>query len=447
MRGSSLCLSVFVLSLAPGSAGALFASPLQDEKPAPEPADDAGVERRLAESEKARRELADRLKLLEKKVTEAVKPVPATAERVGRIETALAALERKIGGSSEAPGGLAARLEGLERAGTDLGKRLAATEAGLPKLRNQIAALSAARARYDKLLQESLALHRLLTDRVKQLKQAHESLDAELEAEVGRREAVSKDVVQLEKRLAGERERRRTLESTVAEHARRRQATEKALSELATEVTAEKRRTSEQGKALVVLDQGLRKSAALLSALMGGLEGQGRRIERAETFGRETRRQTGDVRDDLRGVKVAMLYSVRDPEANPYRDHYPYLGIVHEYLDAKASLGNGLEEGEGIRIRRISTSGPAHDSPLLRGDLILRVDGRPVRSSGMVRPGTIVSRWEKREPMPTYVTSRLPGDTIEIEYVQFGDPGRVRLTLSCRKCGEACPFRVDQERE
>ena len=151
---------------------------------------------------------------------------------------------------------------------------------------------------------------------------------------------------------------------------------------------------------------------------------------------------------EFRAVKLHLLYAGHRPEGKPLHakpvypneEHFAFLGIVHEYLDTKVASAFGLDEGQGVRIRRIAYRSPAHDSDLYRGDIILRANGVPVKSSGLMRPRPVVSPWEERNPMPDFLTSHLPGEPVELEYVRNGVVRKARIRLSCQTDEAECPF-------
>ena len=63
-----------------------------------------------------------------------------------------------------------------------------------------------------------------------------------------------------------------------------------------------------------------------------------------------------------------------------------------------------------------------------------------MKSADLMRPRPVVSRWKERQPMPNFLTDRLPGEWVELEYVRRGKVRKIRVRLGCQTDGDSCPF-------
>jgi hypothetical protein len=173
-------------------------------------------------------------------------------------------------------------------------------------------------------------------------------------------------------------------------------------------------------------------------------------MESAEAANREDRETDRRTADELRGIKRRLLlsnYGCSDgdsPEAfyYPFQDHFAHLGMEYEYLAADRAAAFGLRGGEGIRIRSVRPGSPAHEAGLRAGDAVLRVDGKPVRPSGLKGRRLVGERWVNRAEIPDYVAAFLPGDRAEFEVAYTEAARKAAVRVGCRVCGEKCPFSV-----
>ncbi len=120
--------------------------------------------------------------------------------------------------------------------------------------------------------------------------------------------------------------------------------------------------------------------------------------ERSEIeFLRDGERRTAEVVLAQRDFEEAAPLA----EANPPESGAPgRLGIVGETLTPELAERLG-SDFEGVLIRGVTTGGAAHRAGLQRGQIILEVDGRPVRSTADL--GRALSEVEAGEPFPIWV--------------------------------------------
>ncbi|HYC54750.1 MAG TPA: DegQ family serine endoprotease [Candidatus Binatia bacterium] len=62
-----------------------------------------------------------------------------------------------------------------------------------------------------------------------------------------------------------------------------------------------------------------------------------------------------------------------------------WLGVAIQPLDRDISEALGIDQGQGVLIADVTEGGPAEEAGLQRGDVVLSVDGRAVRSTGELR--------------------------------------------------------------
>ncbi len=137
-------------------------------------------------------------------------------------------------------------------------------------------------------------------------------------------------------------------------------------------------------------------------------------------------RDHADKLDFERMADITELGSnVVDRLANMDEDAFPrfraggFLGIQHARVGKSERRRWRLDDDEGVRVERVLDDSPARTAGLKRGDILVRLDGRPLHHDNIVdRLGGIGA-----------------GVEIEIELLRDGEPQRVRLTLARRPDG------------
>lgn len=383
-----------------------------------------------------------RLKDLEKRVAEAEK----VAGRLKELEAAHGALERRLAESERGPKELGLKIRELEKASPEIQARLKDLELARAALEKRAGEADRARQEHEAA---RLALDKRLSE-AERSRAEHDAARAALErriAEVDRarqellkpirdletgRDALQKRVAEVDREIQGARV---ALETKVTESDRARQDQAAALERKVTEVD---RRREE----LVPPVRDLQSARARLEQEARSLAV---RLQAQEIATMEGRERALRVRSEVRETRLALLRTgfpgpFGDGTIYPNEDHFAFLGVVFDYLKKDASERLGLAEGEGIALRRIDLRTPAHESDLNHGDIITRVDGVPVRSSGVRTSKNPAGPWEDHAPLPTFLAERLPGERVRVEYVRAGETRQVEIELGCRKCAGACPF-------
>jgi C-terminal processing protease CtpA/Prc len=107
----------------------------------------------------------------------------------------------------------------------------------------------------------------------------------------------------------------------------------------------------------------------------------------------------------------------------------PWLGVYMQTLDE--SMRDALHySGDGVLINRLVSGGPAERAGIRRGDLIVRFDGRTVRSPDDLRD---------------MVSDRRVGDGVDVTVVRDGRERTIRVTLSDRGEGDVTRRMRDDE--
>lgn len=106
-----------------------------------------------------------------------------------------------------------------------------------------------------------------------------------------------------------------------------------------------------------------------------------------------------------------------------------YLGIVIQDLTADLAESFGLDSTQGVLVADVTKNSPGEKAGLQQGDIIVKLDGKPVTTSGsfrnqiaMLKPNTTVQLTvlrDKREKQMTVVTEQRPED--ESAFYKDGD--------------------------
>ncbi|MEM7293677.1 MAG: PDZ domain-containing protein, partial [Pseudomonadota bacterium] len=88
--------------------------------------------------------------------------------------------------------------------------------------------------------------------------------------------------------------------------------------------------------------------------------------------------------------------------------------VMIQDLDKSLAESFGLDRPRGALVSQVTADGPAQDSGIKAGDIILEYDGKPVDSSS---------------DLPPLVGSTTPGDTVEVELVRAGEAVLLDVTI------------------
>ncbi len=91
-----------------------------------------------------------------------------------------------------------------------------------------------------------------------------------------------------------------------------------------------------------------------------------------------------------------------------------YLGVGIQDLDSETARDIGLPNAEGVYINHVTTNGAAEDAGLLKGDVVIGLNG---------------TRVKRTSELQEYVGRYRPGDQVSIEYWRGGKKSRIRVTL------------------
>jgi serine protease DegQ len=93
------------------------------------------------------------------------------------------------------------------------------------------------------------------------------------------------------------------------------------------------------------------------------------------------------------------------------------IGILVQTLTPELADAMELPNEAGALISQVASDSPAGREGLERGDVVLEMDGRPIRSSADLR---------------SRIGTRTIGDEIELLVLHAGETRRVRLTIVAR---------------
>lgn len=96
------------------------------------------------------------------------------------------------------------------------------------------------------------------------------------------------------------------------------------------------------------------------------------------------------------------------------RAEHPYLGVVPLPVTDELSESFGLGVEEGALVQSVSEGSPAARARLREGDVIVELDGQPIRTV---------------EDLYAAIREREPGQTVELTIVREGDRRTVEVTL------------------
>jgi len=351
--------------------------------------------------------------------------------RLKDLEATRAGFEKRQADAEKVVQEMAARFKEAEQTRAAQEKRLADLQA-------QVQEAQAARAALEKRLVDGEKGSQQSADRLRQI----ETLGVSLESRLAEGEKRTQESANRLKEL---QVARATLEARVAEIDRARQELMAPLRELqAACVALEKRMAEADGsrKDLLVPLRALETARASMEPRLERLEINDRRfldrMAAAENSGEVDRGRGLALRADLQRVKLALLSAGgngADADARPawsksLEEHFATLGVVYEFA-----------KGEGMRLVRVARHTPADAADLNHGDVVLRVNGVPVKTTGVTAPRSSIEKWwDSPQGYPNFVLHHMPGETVQLEYRRDGELDWVRVRLSCGKCGDACSF-------
>ncbi|HSJ96618.1 MAG TPA: DegQ family serine endoprotease [Myxococcota bacterium] len=174
-------------------------------------------------------------------------------------------------------------------------------------------------------------------------------------------------------------------------------------------------------------------TAGIVSALHRRNIGAGRYDDFIQTDAAINPGNSGGPLIDLRGQVVGINTAI-NPRANTIgfavpinmaKDILPslrtagfvtrgWLGVVIQRVTPDLQEAMGLESTEGALVSRVDPQGPAQTAGVERGDVILRFDGKPIRSM---------------EDLPRLVAAAPPGSTAELTVRRAGEDRTVKVEL------------------
>lgn len=112
-----------------------------------------------------------------------------------------------------------------------------------------------------------------------------------------------------------------------------------------------------------------------------------------------------------------------------------YIGVQIGMVDPITAKGFGMKEAKGVVVQELVKGGAAEAAGVLKGDVILEVDGREVN---------------KQNELQSYIATRHPGDAVTLKLFRQGKTFEKKVVLRPRQADEAIAENVpggDRERE
>lgn len=118
-------------------------------------------------------------------------------------------------------------------------------------------------------------------------------------------------------------------------------------------------------------------------------------------------------------IPIDLALRVAEQLRDDGRVRRAWLGLVVEGLDAPSATALGLDTVRGARILEVTPDSPAAESGLRAGDVVLRINGRPLNDS---------------RDLPPLMGQFSPGTMADVELIREGRSVQIRVEL-----GEAEP--------
>jgi len=107
-----------------------------------------------------------------------------------------------------------------------------------------------------------------------------------------------------------------------------------------------------------------------------------------------------------------------------------YLGILPQDVTPIMAKAFGEKDAKGVVVGDVTSSSPAHDAGVQRGDIILELNGKPVADSNqlrmtisMMQPGTAIQLKLVRNGSTREITAKLAEMPVETAKVKSGEEG------------------------
>ena len=114
-------------------------------------------------------------------------------------------------------------------------------------------------------------------------------------------------------------------------------------------------------------------------------------------------------------IPIELASNVRDQLMETGVVNRGYLGVMFSTIDQDKADAFGLKEVSGSLIRRIHPESAAAEAGLQEGDVVVAVDGKPVR---------------KAQDLPYYIGQKMPGDTVKLDVIRNGKEIKVEAVLT-----------------
>ena len=116
-------------------------------------------------------------------------------------------------------------------------------------------------------------------------------------------------------------------------------------------------------------------------------------------------------------VQVNVIKPIIEKFASTGNFEEPYIGVSGYDKNIIPYINKDLKLDSGVYIENVEPNSPAYEVGLLKGDIILKIDDKPIYTMNDIKE---------------YIYTKTPGETIKMEYKRGNNTNTLKLTLRKR---------------
>lgn len=116
-------------------------------------------------------------------------------------------------------------------------------------------------------------------------------------------------------------------------------------------------------------------------------------------------------------VPVNVIKPIIEKFASTGNFEEPYIGVFGYDKNIIPYINKDLKLDSGVYIENVEPNSPAYEVELLKGDIILKIDDKPIYTMNDIKE---------------YIYTKTPGETIKMEYKRGNNTNTLKLTLRKR---------------
>ena len=116
-------------------------------------------------------------------------------------------------------------------------------------------------------------------------------------------------------------------------------------------------------------------------------------------------------------VPVNVIKPIIEKFASTGNFEEPYIGVSGYDKNIIPYINKDLKLDSGVYIENVEPNSPAYEVELLKGDIILKIDDKPIYTMNDIKE---------------YIYTKTPGETIKMEYKRGNTTNTLKLTLGTR---------------